>query len=141
MEQSPATGTRRLMTRGDTVRFDLKLPQPAQGSAWLRTNLGHVNTTRKEIIQAVERNQAPRPHDWYDLPMRRLDDQRFRIVLPLHQVGHFEAKCFFLENSQSDPLWPPGANTVINVEPAETCCANMIYNAFVRQFVPNRNGT
>lgn len=141
MEQSPATGTRRLMTRGDTVRFDLKLPQPAQGSAWLRTNLGHVNTTRKEIIQAVERNQAPRAHDWYDLPMRRLDDRRFRIVLPLHQVGHFEAKCFFLENSQSDPLWPPGANTVINVEPAETCCANMIYNAFVRQFGPNRNGT
>ena len=140
MEQSPATGTRRLMTRGDTVRFELELPQPAQGTAWLRTNLGHVATTRKEIIRAVERDQAPRAQDWYDLPMRRGDDRRFSIVLPLHQVGHFEAKCFFLENGQSDPIWPPGANTVINVEPADTCCANIIYNAFVRQFGPNRNG-
>ncbi len=140
MEQSPATGTRQLMTRGDAVRFELKLPAAADGSAWLRTNLGQAATTRQEIIQAVERNQAPRAHDWYDLPMRRLDGRRFRIVLPLHQVGHFEAKCFFLENGQSDPLWPPGANTVINVEPADTCCANIIYNAFVRQFGPNRSG-
>ncbi len=34
-----------------------------------------------------------------------------------------------------------GPNTVINVEPAETCCANTIYNAFVRQFGPNKAGT
>ncbi|MDJ0665661.1 MAG: hypothetical protein QNJ61_00245, partial [Desulfobacterales bacterium] len=79
MEQSPATGTRQLMTRGDAVRFELKLPAAADGSAWLRTNLGQAATTREEIIQAVEQDQAPRAHDWYDLPMRRLDDRRFRI--------------------------------------------------------------
>ena len=32
------------------------------------------------------------------------------------------------------PLWPQGDNTVINVESAGSCCANIIYNAFVRQF-------
>ncbi|MBL0714017.1 MAG: glycogen debranching protein, partial [Desulfosarcina sp.] len=140
MKQIPATGSRLLMTRGDTVRFALTLPAPAEGTAWLRSNLGHVTTTRMEIIQQVEKQQPPLAHDWYDLPMRQLGDRRFGIELPLHQVGHFEAKCYFLGNGQSDPQWPPGTNTVINVEPADTCCANIIYNAFVRQFGPNRSG-
>jgi predicted glycogen debranching enzyme len=140
MEQTPATGSRQLLTRGDTVHFTLTLPTPARGRAWLRTNLGRVATTRAEIIGAVERRQPPLAHDWHDLPMRRRDDQCFDIEVPLHQVGHFEAKCYFLAQDQHDPRWPPGANTVINVEPAETCCANIIYNAFVRQFGPNRSG-
>ncbi|MDJ0873660.1 MAG: amylo-alpha-1,6-glucosidase [Desulfobacterales bacterium] len=140
MEQTPATGSRQLLLCGDSIRFELTLPRPDRGSAWVRTNLGRVGTTRREIIMAVERQQAPLAHDWHDLPMRRVDEGRFEIVLPLHQVGHFEAKCYFLGEGQSDPMWPPGQNTVINVEPAETCCANVIYNAFVRQFGPNRSG-
>ncbi len=129
-----------MLVRGDTVRFTLALPESDRGSAWLRTNLGRATTTRREIIQAVERDQAPLAHDWHDLPMRRVDARHFEAVLPLHQVGHFEAKCYFLGEGLSDPAWPPGPNTVINVEPAETCCANIIYNAFVRQFGPNRSG-
>ncbi|MEK6193329.1 MAG: alpha-amylase family glycosyl hydrolase, partial [Deltaproteobacteria bacterium] len=38
------------------------------------------------------------------------------------------------------PVWPEGPNVVINVEPADTCCSNIIYNAFVRQFGPNKSG-
>ncbi|UCD30964.1 MAG: glycogen debranching enzyme N-terminal domain-containing protein, partial [Desulfobacterales bacterium] len=51
---------------------------------------------------------------------------------------HFEAKCFFLSAGGADPVWPEGPNVSINVEPADTCCANIIYNAFVRQFGPNK---
>ncbi|MDP2643499.1 MAG: amylo-alpha-1,6-glucosidase, partial [Desulfobacterales bacterium] len=36
--------------------------------------------------------------------------------------------------------WPAGPNVTINVEPADTCCANIIYNVFVRQFGPNKAG-
>ncbi len=140
MDQTPATGSRQLLVRGDLIRFALTLTEPAGGSAWLRTNLGRAATTRTEIIQAVERRQAPLAHDWHDLPMRRVDARHFEILLPLHQIGHFEAKCYFLASGQSVPTWPPGGNAVINVEPAETCCANIIYNAFVRQFGPNRSG-
>jgi hypothetical protein len=43
--------------------------------------------------------------------------------VPLCEVGHFEAKCFFLKKGESMPVWPQGFNSVINVEPA-TCCGN-----------------
>ncbi len=45
-----------MLVRGDTVRFTLALPESDRGSAWLRTNLGRATTTRREIIQAVERD-------------------------------------------------------------------------------------
>ena len=33
---------------------------------------------------------------------------------------------------------PEGPNTIINVEPEDICSANIVYNAFVRQFGPNK---
>jgi hypothetical protein len=48
------------------------------------------------------------------------------------EVGHFEAKCFFLKKGESTVVWPQGSNRVINVESADTCCGNIIYNDFVR---------
>ena len=78
--------------------------------------------------------------DWFDLPMKKIDEVSFRITVPLCEVGHFEAKCFFLKEGDVNPVWPEGTNTIINVEPAGTCCANIIYNAFVRQFGPNKDG-
>jgi predicted glycogen debranching enzyme len=45
-----------------------------------------------------------------------------------------------LSPDSADPLWPAGTNAAINVAPADACCANIIYNAFVRQFGPNKNG-
>jgi predicted glycogen debranching enzyme len=136
--QDPAPGTHHLMFKGDTQSFTLSLSHPQKGKAWLRTNIGHAVTIREEIIKEVHNGEPPLGRDWFDIPMIRMDDHSFRIVLPLCEVGHFEAKCFFLHEGDDDPVWPEGPNVTINVEPADTCCANIIYNAFVRQFGPNK---
>lgn len=140
LRQDPPPGQRRLMSRGDTVVFTLKLSRPLKGEAWLRSNLGHAETMRKELVRQAEYDETPLGRDWYDRPMTAVDDTCFRIAVPLHQVGHFEAKCYFLKTGSHTPLWPAGKNTVINVEPAWSCAANIIYNAFVRQFGPNKDG-
>jgi starch synthase (maltosyl-transferring) len=138
--QYPASGTRALMFRGDTLLFTLSLSHPQKGNAWLRTNIGHAEVARNEIIKEVHENQPLIGRDWFDLPMQRADDLNFKIWVPLCEVGHFEAKCFFLPRGETRPVWPEGSNVAVNVEPADTCCANIIYNAFVRQFGPNKSG-
>lgn len=138
--QNPVPGTRILMFRGDTRSFILSLSYPQDGSAWLRTNIGHAKTARREIIREVENDLPLLGRDWFDLPMKRMDDQTFKITVPLCEVGHFEGKCFFLPKGEKRPLWPEGPNVAINVEPTGTCCSNIIYNAFVRQFGPNKSG-
>jgi starch synthase (maltosyl-transferring) len=140
MTQDPAPGKCLLAFCGDVITFTLALPRAQTGAAWIRTNIGHVKTIWRQIVEEVELGKPPLATDWYDIPMQRLDDTRFRICLPLSEVGHFEAKCFFLKAGEANPVWPEGHNTVINVEPADTCCANIIYNAFVRQFGPNKGG-
>ena len=126
--------------RGDIQAFRLSLDQPLKGKAWIRTNIGHLGVRRKEIIDHVDRGNPFLGQDWFDIPMRRIHDQLFQIVLPLNEIGHAEAKCLFLEDGKSDPEWPEGDNTVLNVSSADICCANIIYNAFVRQFGPNKAG-
>jgi starch synthase (maltosyl-transferring) len=140
LQQDPSPDQRLLFDRGDTVTFTLRLSQPLEGQAWLRSNIGHVETARQEIIRQAEEDETPLGRDWYDRPMSSADTSTFRIVLPLQQVGHFEAKCYFMEAGHQTPLWPQGENTVINVAPADGCAANIIYNAFVRQFGPNKDG-
>ncbi|MEI6218399.1 MAG: glycogen debranching enzyme N-terminal domain-containing protein, partial [bacterium] len=66
--------------------------------------------------------------------MRHLTDNRFSLSIPLLEVGCFEAKAFFLPDGSSEPEWPEGKNSHIKVEPADYCCNNTIYAAFVRQF-------
>lgn len=141
LRQEPAPGCRMLKYRGDTLTFHLTLERPRQGSAWLRTNIGSGKVIRNEIIRNVHWEEVPLGRDWFDRPMVAIDPHHFRITLPLCETGHFEAKCFFLEEGASQPAWPTGANTAVNVEPADTCCANIIYNAFVRQFGHNKSGT
>ena len=138
--QEPAPGSRRVCFCGDSIRLSLTVRGGLKGSAWIRTNIGHAGTTRDEIIRSVHFHQTPLGRDWFDTPMRQVAEDRFEARLALCEVGHFEAKCFFLRQGESSPLWPPGANTALNVEPAESCCANIIYNAFVRQFGPNKAG-
>ena len=138
--QSPSPGIHILMFRGDTCSFTLSLPYPQKGGAWVRTNIGQAKTVKTEIITEVESNRPPLGRDWFDLPMKRIDNQNFIITVPLCEVGHFEGKCFFLPKGETRPVWPEGRNVVINVEPANTCCSNIIYNAFVRQFGPNKSG-
>jgi predicted glycogen debranching enzyme len=140
LHQDPSPDRRLLNSRGDTLVFTLRLPHPLEGRAWLRSNMGHAGTMREEIIRQAEADETPLHRDWYDRPMTQVDPTTFRVVVPLREVGHFEAKCYFLERERCTPIWPAGANTVINVEPAANCAANIIYNAFVRQFGPNKDG-
>ncbi|MFW5989535.1 MAG: glycogen debranching enzyme N-terminal domain-containing protein, partial [Desulfosudaceae bacterium] len=139
--QTPAPGANRLMFQGDTVTFTLTLPAAVQGKAWIRTTIGHAAAARQSVINQVDRDIQPLGREWYDIAMKPLDERRFSVTLPLNEVGHFEAKCFFLGHDQTGPIWPAGPNTVLNVEPADTCGANIIYNAFVRQFGPNKDGS
>ncbi|MDJ0984288.1 MAG: amylo-alpha-1,6-glucosidase [Desulfobacterales bacterium] len=138
--QNPAPGTRLVSFCGDTLRLTLQLPDTHSGTAWVRTNIGYASIIREEIIREVEEKKPPLGKAWFDLPMKRLDERRFTVTLPLCEAGHFEAKCYFLKEGEVQPTWPPGPNTAINVEAADACCANIIYNAFVRQFGPNKTG-
>jgi glycogen debranching enzyme len=138
--QDPAPGSSSVLFCGDIITFSLSLRTDVRGSAWIRTNIGHSQVTRTEIIRSVHFQETPLGRDWFDTPMRRIEANRFEVRLALSEVGHFEAKCFFLPEGESAPIWPPGANTAVNVQPAESCCANIIYNAFVRQFGPNKSG-
>ncbi|UCD31614.1 MAG: hypothetical protein JSV38_12600, partial [Desulfobacterales bacterium] len=91
--QDPAPGTHLLMFRGDTLSFTLSFSHPQNGKAWLRTNIGHAETIRKEIIKEVHNGKPPLGRDWFDIPMTQMNDHCFHIRLPLCEVGHFEAKC------------------------------------------------
>jgi predicted glycogen debranching enzyme len=138
--QNPAPGIRMVKFCGDTVSFRLNLPHPRNGTAWVRTNIGQSKVTRNEIIRQVDAGESPLGRAWFDIPMRRTGEQVFTAKLPLTESGHFEAKCFFLPEGEVTPIWPRGTNTVINVDSAEASSANIIYNAFVRQFGPNKAG-
>jgi len=136
--QEPEPGRSYHCFRGDTFTFTLKVPENLPGSALLRTDVGHAGTMRQEIIDAVLFQRPPLGRDWYDVPMRMTAPGTFEIRIPLLETGHFEAKCYFLPDGSHQPLWPPGKNVVLNVSPADTCGANIIYNAFVRQFGPGK---
>ena len=140
ISQLPVPGSRQLHFTGDTLTFYLTVPASWQGQAWLRTTLGHGRSVRREILRQVERRENPLGRSWYDLPMTDHGQGHYSLTVGLTEVGHFEAKGYFLCPDSTDPLWPPGTNTAINVAPAGACCANIIYNAFVRQFGPNKNG-
>ncbi|MEA2108747.1 MAG: glycogen debranching enzyme N-terminal domain-containing protein, partial [Pseudomonadota bacterium] len=138
LSQEPAPGAHLLCFRGDLVTFTLNLSSPLPGYAWLRTNLGQADIGRREIIRQVEAEESPLGRDWFDLPMERLDECRHQLTVPLLEVGHFAGKCLFIPEGKNAPLWPDGDNTIINIEPADTCGANTIYNTFIRQFGPNK---
>ncbi|WP_373499560.1 amylo-alpha-1,6-glucosidase [Desulfococcus sp.] len=124
--------------RGDTVTVVLEAPESWRGSAWLRTNIGQAAVARREIIREVLHDESPLSRDWFDIPMRKSTASRFEARVSLAEVGHFEAKAYFLPDGDPDPVWPGGANSVFNVAPADCCCGNIVYNAFVRQFGPNK---
>lgn len=136
--QEPAPGQRMVKFCGDTVNFRLNLTAARSGAAWVRTNIGQSKIIRKEIIQQVDAGESPLGRAWYDIPMRQIDALTFEALLPLCENGHFEAKCFFIPDGDTVPLWPGGSNTIINVDSADACCANIVYNAFVRQFGANK---
>lgn len=134
MEQTPAPGRHIIAFCGDTLEFTLSVPQAARGRAWLRTNIGHMNTARAAIVAETTLRQKRLAEDWFDIPMLNIGNETFRLVLPLTEVGHFEAKALFIPEGSKVPQWPQGDNTSINVHPAEYCAGNILYSAFVRLF-------
>ena len=140
MTQSPPPGDHGVRRQGDLVRFDLRLSADCEGEAWLRTNLGNATVRRDELIQHVEEGTPLLARDWHDLRMHRLGPRHYTLELPLGDVGSFAAKACFIPDGRDDPEWPDGANTRIKVAPADTCRANAIYSAFVRQFSPATRG-
>ena len=138
IRQYPDPGSRLLRFRGDVQSFRLCLDHPLAGDACLRTTIGHARESREEILRWVVTDEERLGRAWYDVPMKRIDDRCFEVTVALTEVGHFEAKCLFYPEGVDRPIWPPGKNVTINVEPAHTCAANTLYNAFVRQFGPNK---
>jgi starch synthase (maltosyl-transferring) len=136
----PEPGSKLLRYRGDTVTFILTSIHPLKGNALLRTNLGQGSISRQQIITSIENNLPGLGRDWFDIPMTQVTPHEFTLRLPLNEIGHFKAKAMFIAGDRQDPVWVPGSNITINVEPADTCCGNIIYNAFVRQFGPNKGG-
>jgi len=140
LTQIPYPEESRVMYGGDCIAFELRLSKKTDGRAWVRTNLGSAAVSRREVISRIEKNEIKLDEAWYDIEMEKKNDLVFEIVLPLHQTGYFQAKCFFIPENTSIPIWPQGGNSIINVEPPGTCCANIIYNAFVRQFGKSKSG-
>ena len=138
LKQTPQPGTSLVAHTGDTTTFTLETLPSEAGTAWIRTNLGHGKTRLREIVDHVERDRPILACDWHDLPMRRVDANAHTLTLPLTEIGRFEAKAFLLPRGTEEPVWPPGPNVVIKVEPADYSCANSIYTVFVRQFGPNK---
>ncbi len=132
--QTPAPGEHSIHFRGDTVTFSLENLTGQTGKAWLRANIGHAHVRHAEIILHAEQGLPPLSRDWHDFPMEATGGNRFTITLPLLGVGRFEAKAYFIADGTDKILWPDGGNSVMKVEPAETCAGNTMYTAFVRQF-------
>ena len=98
--QNPAPGKRMMKFCGDTVDFTLNLLNSQDGTAWVRTNIGQAKVIRAEIFRQIEQDEAPLGRAWFDIPMKRIGPQTFKVTLPLCEIGHFEAKCFFLQKNE-----------------------------------------
>lgn len=134
LTQSPLPGEPFVSFCGDLITFTLELSFEIFGEAWVRTDLGGAQRSRNESIKKIENDEIKLNGAWYDFKMEKKSSTLYAATFPLNEVGHFQAKCFFLKKNSNTPFWPAGENTTINVEPAGTCCSNIIYNAFVRQF-------
>ncbi len=134
IEQTPRPGTHLALCRGDTLEFHLHVPHAAGGTVWLRTNLGAAATARAEMIDMVEQNRSRLARDWRDWPMSPVGANEYAVTVPITEIGHFEAKAFYLKDAAAHPQWPDGENVSISVSPSHMVAANGIYNGFVRQF-------
>lgn len=140
LEQHPAPHAHVVRHAGDTIRITLKLSRPIRGRAFVRTNLGNASIQRIETIDKVEMGIEPLGRDWQDIPMRQVDATTFAAHLALVEIGVFDFKCFFYNETTGKALWPRGENGRVKVISAEGVARNTIYNAFVRQFGENISG-
>ena len=137
MRQSIIPG-RTIFHAGDTVTFRLEGIEPGRaGKAVVRTNLGRAHVRRNEIVEFAEHNRPPAGLDWHDVELQQNPDGSRSAVLPLTQMGVFEAKCCFIPDGGAPIEWAEGENFRLKVESAAALTANTIYCAFVRQFGAN----
>lgn len=140
MFQFPSPGSRLLRWAGDSLTVTLELDATRKGRAVFRTNLGNAGIHRREQIAHTESGAPLLERDWHDIPMCETAPGRYRLSLPLTEVGVFRGKaCFFPDGAES-PIWPEGDNLRIKVAPAHTATGNTVYTAFVRQFGPALTG-
>ena len=85
----------------------------------------NIGIARNEIIARVDRNEIKLNEAWHDIQMVRQGPAVFSITLPLSEIGHFRAKCFFWAKDSDEPVWPPGEDSVINVEPEDLIVEGM----------------
>lgn len=136
VKQTPECGQAHIKFRGDRIRFTLE--SDFQGMGFIRTNIGHADLVRREIIQLIEEGKQRLGEDWFDIPMVQTRENFFELTLPLLEVGHFQAKAYLLPAGKAEPVWPEGGNVTINVEPDWSRSGNTIYCAFTRQFGRNK---
>ena len=139
--QSPTPGSSILLHSGDCLTVQLTGKTAAEGSAWIRTNLGRGDVRIREILSYAEEGKAILDRDWHDLPMNHVKNDVWTITLPLTQTGCFQAKAFFESTPDRNVFWPAGENIVVKVEPAETVYGNSIYTVFPRQFGPRKRAS
>ncbi|NMA42302.1 MAG: glycogen debranching protein [Oligosphaeraceae bacterium] len=138
LKQTPATFSKTLLHSGDLLEITLELDRILPGKAFVRTNLGNNAVRLREIIEQVDLGRPPAGRDWRDIEMRQVTAQRYSLLLPMNEVGVFEFKAFFREESSQQTHWPRGENALVKIEAAVTFADNSIYNAFVRQFGANK---
>ena len=138
--QTPATFSKTVLHSGNTLSITLEMDRILPGNAFVRTNLGNNSIRLREIIEQVELGKAPLGQDWHDIPMRQIDARHYSLTLPMNEVGFFEFKAFFVETGSNVTHWPRGENASVKIEAPMTFADNTIYNAFVRQFGPNKEG-
>ncbi len=142
LKQLPAPGNEMIRYCGDIIAFELDCADAPSGAAFLRTNLGHAGVRRKEIIVATEEGETVLGRDWHDIKMNPdKASGKFKISLPLTEPGCFEAKAFVIPDNGQPPVWMPGQNTRIKVEPADTVTGNTMYTVFPRQFGTFKDGS
>ncbi len=136
MTQEPMAGTRLLRWVGDIleVRVSRSEKRRTAGRMVFRTNLGAAAVRQAEVLAHVDEARLISGDDWHDIPMEPCGRRRWRVRIPLLEVGVFEGKACFLPDDDPIPEWPEGGNTVVKVAPARTAAGNMVYAAFVRQF-------
>ena len=96
MKQFPNPEEFLLKWKGDVLTVTLTLDAPRKGRAAFRTNLGHAQIRRREIIAETERGEVPLARAWTDIAMTETERGVFKVDIPLDEVGVFSGKaCFF----------------------------------------------
>ena len=66
MIQTPYPGEKKILLRGDSLKFSLETGAELKGQAYLRTNLGRAAVKRNETVAHTELGEAVLHRDWHD---------------------------------------------------------------------------